>query len=458
MAIDYLATSLKNHGIEVDFLDLAFSENVEEDIERALQKESPLAVGVTIRNIDDSFFASQDFCLEKTKAFIDLIKRHTNTPLVLGGVGFSIAPIPALQYCGVDFGIWGEGEKIFPLFVKALADGSDYGKIPGLLWKDNTGYCINAASYFNLQKLDLSGRDTVDNLRYYQEGGMVGFETKRGCNQTCHYCADPLGKGTKIRLRHPEDVASELKGLAEKGIFSFHTCDSEFNIPTDHALEVCKQFVRKKLGDKINWYAYASPFGFSRELALWMRKAGCRGINFGVDSGNSQMLKNLGRNHTPDDIREVARICHNHGFAFMLDLLLGGPGENRKTVRETIELMKAVNPSRAGISLGVRIYAGTYFGKTLGKIAPVSGGGFFGNMSDGILRPFFYLSPGLGEGVQEFIRGLIAGDVRFFFGGAENIDENYNYNDNTKLIQTIKKGYRGAFWDILRRVEEAEKD
>ena len=61
-----------------------------------------------------------------------------------------------------------------------------------------------------------------------------------------------------------------------------------------------------------------------------------------------------------------------------------------------------------------------------------------------------------GEGVQEFIRGLVAGDVRFFFGGTEQIDENYNYNDNTKLIQAISNGHRGAFWDILRRVEEED--
>jgi hypothetical protein len=120
--------------------------------------------------------------------------------------------------------------------------------------------------------------------------------------------------------------------------------------------------------------------------------------------------------------------------------------------------MKEVNPSRVGISLGIRIYAGTYFGKTLKKKDRVSGSGFFGTMSDGLLRPLFYLSPELGEGVQEFVRGLVAGDVRFFFGGTEPIDENYNYNDNTKLIQAISKGYRGAFWDILRRVEEEEQD
>jgi radical SAM superfamily enzyme YgiQ (UPF0313 family) len=454
VAIDYLAESLGNQRIDVDFLDLSFSEDVKADIARAFSGPSFVAVGVTIRNLDDSYFASQDFCLKKSKDIIDLIKLHANAPLVLGGIGFSIAPIPALQYCDVDFGIWGEGEQAFPLLVKAFAEGKGYEKIPGLLWKDRQGYRKNPASYLNLQKVTLSRRGMVDNLRYFHEGGMVGFESKRGCDQACHYCADPIAKGRRVRVRSPEDVARELEGLAARGISCFHTCDSEFNVPQDHALEVCKEMVRKKLGDKITWYAYASPFGFSKELAHWMRKAGCVGIDFGVDSGNELMLKNLGRNHTTEDIRVVAKICHNYNFAFMFDLLVGGPGETRETVQATIDLMKGVNPSRVGISLGIRIYAGTYFGKTLEKTIPVSGSGFFGNMSEGMLRPLFYLSPALGESVPEFVRGLVAGDDRFLFGGTENIDENYNYNDNTKLIQAIKKGYRGAFWDILRRVEE----
>jgi hypothetical protein len=69
-----------------------------------------------------------------------------------------------------------------------------------------------------------------------------------------------------------------------------------------------------------------------------------------------------------------------------------------------------------------------------------------------MLRPLFYLSPKLGEDVQEFIRGLVSGDVRFLFGGTEQIDKNYNFNYNSKLIQVITKDFRGAFWDILRRV------
>jgi len=454
IALDYLATSLEKQGIDYELLDLSFSKNVEQDIRRAFKHERFVAVGITVRNIDDSYFASQDFCLGKIRGIIDLVKNHTISPIVLGGVGFSIFPKPALTYCGVDFGIWGEGELAFPLLIEALIKRGNYKNIPNLLFRDRDGYQTTHLSYLDLQKINLSPRNAVDNMSYYREGGMVGFETKRGCDQACRYCADPVAKGGEVRVRPPVDVASELKGLLEKGIDTFHTGDSEFNVPEDHALEICKEIVRKKLGHRINWYAYATPSGFSEELACWMKKAGCVGINFGIDSGSARILKNLGRSHTPDCIREVTKRCHKHGFVFMFDLLLGGPGEDRKTIGETIDLMKRLNPSRVGISLGIRLYPGTYFGKIFGEKLCLSNKSFPGNLSDDMLKPLYYLSPDIDDDIQVFIKEMIAGDKRFFFGGTEDIEENYNYNDNTKLVQALKKGYKGAFWDVLRKMEE----
>ena len=115
--------------------------------------------------------------------------------------------------------------------------------------------------------------------------------------------------------------------------------------------------------------------------------------------------------------------------------------------------MKKVNPSRVGISLGIRLYPGTYFGKVLGQKISSSKSGLRGDLNGEMLRPLYYLSPDLGEDIQGFIKELIAGDSRFFFGGSEDIEENYNYNDNTRLVRAIKNGYKGAFWDILRRIE-----
>ena len=97
VGLDYLAASLVHHRIDFELLDLSFSEDVEQDIKRSLKREPFDTIGITIRNIDDSYFASRDFCLEKIKGIVDLVKTYTNSLIVLGGVGFSIVPIPALK-------------------------------------------------------------------------------------------------------------------------------------------------------------------------------------------------------------------------------------------------------------------------------------------------------------------------------------------------------------------------
>jgi hypothetical protein len=75
--------------------------------------------------------------------------------------------------------------------------------------------------------------------------------------------------------------------------------------------------------------------------------------------------------------------------------------------------------------------------------------------NDRLFRPVFYLSAELGDDVQQYLDRLIGDDRRFLFMKPPQAgDMNYNYNDNSDLVEAIRQGYRGAFWDILRRVSE----
>jgi radical SAM superfamily enzyme YgiQ (UPF0313 family) len=298
-------------------------------------------------------------------------------------------------------------------------------------------------------------RNAVDNRRYFSEGGMGSIETKRGCSKRCIYCADPLGKGRRVRLRSPSSVVDEIEALLEMGIDYFHFCDSEFNLPPAHAREICREIIRRGLGARIKWYAYCSPTPFSDEIAIIFQKAGCAGINFGVDSATNEMLRTLGRDFTVEDLERTAQICHRQGIVFMYDLLLGGPGETRDSLRETIETMKRLSPSRVGASIGVRIFPETRLAamvRNQGRIE--QNPNLHGALDEKFFTPVFYLSSALGESAPQYLAELIAGDERFFVMSGESADQNYNYNDNTLLMNAIRDGYRGAFWDIMRRLAE----
>jgi radical SAM superfamily enzyme YgiQ (UPF0313 family) len=455
LALDYLAHALKKSGFQVDLLDLCFSTDISRDIESYFTSNDVLTVAVTLRNTDDAYLASQDFCIDRYKQVVDLLKTRTSTPIILGGSGFSIMPQAILGYYGLDLGIWGEGELALHLLIERIAARQDFRDVPGLVYRTSEGFRANKPEYFDLRNIGAPERSLVNNRRYFVEGGMGGVESKRGCSGGCIYCADPVGKGKKLRLRSPQSVAAEIESLLGMGIDHLHFCDSEFNIPESHARDICLELVRRGLGGKIRWYAYASPAPFSQELAALCCKAGCAGIDFGVDSGSDAMLRRLGRDFSVADLSRTAEVCHQEGIVFMYDLLLGGPDETRESMRETIETMKKLSPDRVGVSFGVRIFPQTKMAELVQRQGPLPEnpnlrGTIEGN--DNFFKPVFYLSAGLGPDAAEYLSRLIGGDERFFFVSPSGAERNYNYNDNSVLVNAIKAGYRGAFWDILRRL------
>jgi radical SAM superfamily enzyme YgiQ (UPF0313 family) len=456
IALDYLAHSLTEHHFQVDVLDLCFSPDWTQDIDRYFASNSAIAIGVTLRNTDDTSFASQEFFIPRFKEMIDYIRRRTSAPVILGGSGFSVMPEAILDYGGLDLGISGDGEHSLPLLVSNLVSQQDYESIPGLVYRSGEGFRCNPPAYIDLDKMPSPSRTAVDNRRYFVEGGMGNIETKRGCNKGCIYCADPLGKGRSIRLRSPDSVVNEMESLLKAGIDYFHFCDSEFNLPPSHAEQVCLEIIHRGLGDKVNWYAYASPVPFTEEMAALFQRSGCRGINFGVDSGHDRMLRLLGRDFRLEDLRRTAAICHQQGLVFMYDLLLGGPGETRETLQQTVEVMKELSPLRVGAALGVRIFPGTELSNIVRTMGPLHNNPSLQGSVDGneqFFAPIFYLSAALGEDAPQYLADLIGEDERFFFmSPPEAGGRNYNYNENTLLVEAIRRGYKGAFWDILRRI------
>ena len=455
IGLDYLADSVTAAGHEVRLLDLCFSEDVNADIAAAIENVGPDVIGVSVRNTDDCYFTGNTFFLPGVKEIVDTLRAASSAPIVMGGVGFSVMPQPVMEFCGADYGIAGEGEEAFVQLLSALESRRSVANVPNLLYRDGRAIRRNAWRDNALDKLPRS-RSFADNSRYFREGGQAGIETKRGCDMKCIFCADPVSKGRHLRLRSPKLVVDELKALLAQGIDHFHTCDCEFNIPPEHAKDVCREIIDAGLGDKIRWYAYCSVKPFDAEMADLFKRSGCAGVDFGADSGSDAMLAALGRHFRSADLADTADICHEFSIPFMYDLLVGGPGETRETIRQTIDLMRRINADCVGLSMGVRIYAGTgmaEYVRSQGDMAlnPDLYGANENNPS--LLKPVFYISPDLGTGMVDYLHELVAGDKRFFLPTREQDNANYNYNDNTDLVLAIQGGARGAYWDILRRLQ-----
>lgn len=446
IGLEYVAEALVQAGFEPDVLDLNWSKDPESEIKRFFRRDYRL-VGVTLRNSDDCTFTNKCSFLDKFKNIVSQIKAVSNAPVILGGVGYSTMPGEILLHTQARAGVWGEGEFVFPQIARRIAEKTDWTNLPGLVLPNTRGFVFYPSEFSSLSRLPVMTRSFMDNLRYFNEGGQAGVETKRGCPRGCIYCADPVAKGTKIRLRPPAAVADEFENLLKQGIDHIHVCDSEFNYPEQHAIDVCTELSRRELGNRMRWYTYCSPLPFSSGLAAAMSRAGCAGINFGVDSTHEYMLKVLRRDHRKKDVFNAAGLCKKHGIAVMFDLLLGAPGETYDSIKTTIDDMNLSAPDCIGISLGVRVYPFTPLAEMLR--APQYSPGLSGGTAP--QDPLFFLEPAIAGNAFDYVETLVAGDPRFFFFNPENPNQNYNYNANDVLVQAIQNGRRGAYWDILRK-------
>ncbi len=460
VGLEYVAADLHRRSYQILPCDLTFTDDWPSELDAAIDDTQPAAVAITVRNIDDAYFASRDFVLETTAQMVRHIATRTDAPTILGGVGFSMAPREILRYTGADYGIVSDGETALSELLDCIAADGNPRHVAGAVFRlgdDRIG--VSPPKMRDIRSIE-TPRDRFDNPRYFSEGGQAGIETKRGCNRACVYCPEPAAKGRRIRLRNPEHVVREFEALLEQGIDTFHLCDSEFNLPPEHARAVCQAIIDRGLASRIKWYTYACPQPFKPDLARIMKRAGCAGIDFGVDHSEPAILLRLGRSFTPAEIKRTAQACRDAGLALMFDLLLGGPGETCETLRAAIDFMREIGPDRIGLSCGIRLYPHTRLTREIQAQGPPQEnpdlcGAVYDNPD--FLRPVFYMDAAVRDRINEVIDDMVRGDKRFLHADPDQVDGNYNYNDNSVLAKAIQSGERGAYWDILRRIAPSSR-
>jgi radical SAM superfamily enzyme YgiQ (UPF0313 family) len=456
LPLDYLAAALEHNGYEPELLDLAFESDWYAATSQAVAKRDILAIIILVRHLDDGLYNSQTYFLPKSKTLVEYLRSKTKSPIILVGGAYTLVPEELLRFCNADFGVAGDPEEAVPQLLDALRDDGDFSHVPNIGWIDNREFRQHPVEPANLCSDWSMQRGFIDNVRYFSEGGVTRFETKRGCGLREIYSTEAITRGETIRLRDPEQVAQEIENLADEGIYSLAADDTHFNQPRDHAMDVCAALTARGLRDRVRWYATCTPRTFDKELAEAMAAAGCQGIHLRVDSGDNEQLERLGHTHTPDDVMNITEIARQADILTLLEVVIGGPGESRDSIDRTISMLKASNPDMVSVQYGLRVYPYTPLGHLVAQITPLRDnfhlrGAIYNN--DKLLRPVFYIESLLGRGVEEFMEELIDHDPKYLFPFRKDMDKTYNYNDPTILTEAIlHEGHRGAHWDIWRRL------
>jgi radical SAM superfamily enzyme YgiQ (UPF0313 family) len=391
LGLGLVAAATRRAGHDVTFLDLLNEKEPDAAIRGAIEAARPEVIGISVRNIDDQSRDNPRFLLEQVKPIVEACRACAPAAIVLGGAGYSIFPEAALAYLGADFGVSGDGEAVFPALLERLQAGGDSSDVPGV-WVAGRG-----ARSGRLATGDLDSFPLWDEAlsRLPDAAGpdlWVPIQSRRGCPNDCSYCSTARIQGRRIRARSPRPVVERVALLAQAGFRRFYFVDNSFNIPESHALEICRWMT--ELAPSAAWRCILYPHRVGEELVRAMADAGCVEVSLGFESGSERILREMNKRFTPDDVRATAEILAAHGIRRMGFLLLGGPGETRKTVEESLAFAESLHLDSLKITVGIRIYPGTPLGRRAVEEGMISSG-------DDLLFPRFYLAHGLEPWIQE---------------------------------------------------------
>ncbi|HVD60484.1 MAG TPA: radical SAM protein [Gemmatimonadaceae bacterium] len=409
-----VASALDAAGHDVRFVDLCFARNAIVTAKRAIHEHDPEIVGVSIRNIDNSdAIALRHYTPEAKELFAAIRSTAPSAKVIAGGAAFGVAPEALFQSFGVDYAVAGDGERASVALVDAIAQQKKIDAVPGLVrLVDDRVHFSPPGEDARLDDLPNPALHRwIDLRRYERNGATIPIQTKRGCVYKCVYCTYRNVEGWGYRTRDPERVADEIEELHRTArVKSFDFVDSTFNSPPGHAIEVCEAIIRRKLKVHLDTTNF-TPATASDELLSVMRRAGFRTLGITAESASDPVLQKLEKGFTAAKAREVAERVEKHGIRALWIFLVGGPGETKDTLEETLAFAEwRLNRGDAVyLTVGLRIYPGT----TLQRIA--IGEGVISN-EDSLLDPSFYFSPSLSfDAAVTRIKSFARRHPRFMF-------------------------------------------
>lgn len=431
LGLDYVAGSIADNH-EVKIVDLNVS--MQEELEKIIADFGPQIIGVSCRNIDNTDVSDSQYFVGSYARLVAWLKSLSKAVIVCGGAGFTIMPHRVLGELGADFGIIGEGER-FGLLVDAINNGDDPENITGVISAASPIETGTPEPWQGLRKRAFK-KNTSHRSFYLDHGGMLNLQSKRGCAFKCIYCPYPAIEGKKHRVVEPDEVARMALDLQDGGAKYFFITDSAFNSDIDHSLAVAKSFI--KSGVSIPWGGFFAPVKLPADYFKIMAEAGLSHVEFGTESLSDAILKTYRKPFRIADVYAAHEQALSAGVHAAHYFLMGGPGESRTTITETLDNLENLKKTVLFFFFGIRIYpqTGLYdIALKEGKISPETN----------LLEPVFYQADDIDLAtIEALVKERVGMRVNCIIGsGGEG--------GAATVAKMHKRGHVGPLWEYLIR-------
>lgn len=408
-----LATWLNTRGFSAAIFDLEVQSP--EVLKQTLKSAPPLLVGITAMTPDIP--AARELCL---------LCRELGIKTVLGGAHATALPAETLADACCDYVAAGEGEKPLLELVTALKNGGGVSSIAGLSFLRGGEPVVNPRGEpLDIDSLPIPDRRLLNKELYslgyttpgVPAGGTVMF-TSRGCPYQCTFCASKVINGSRVRFRGMANVLKEVDEIAALGYRHITVDDDTFALKKFRVLEFSGHLERNHPG--LTWNCDARAGELDGETLAAMKRANCRKIAVGAESGSQRVLDSIKKGITVAQIKETFKLIKAHGIPAQAFFMIGHPEETLKDVDATIKLIHEIKPDLVSLAVS----------------APLPGTENYLTM-----KACGYLPEGMPWGDYDFFGGVIAWRTKHFTGA-----------ELVKLRGEIGRGYYLSFSYLCQKL------
>ncbi len=327
----HLGASLRAGGHQVAILDgsAPFGPRDFAEIARRIDAFSPDLVGLHLKT------------LHVQPAYALAAELRERWPLVAGGPHPTVCRDEPLQN-GFKFVVRGEGEETLVELADAVDGKRRFDEVRSLGFVDR-GLVRQTADRGFLMDLDAlasptGALDLFDPAWYGSTKALppAGLLSSRGCPAACTFCSNNV-TGRRFRYRSASSVAAEVAELrARYSLHGFSFFDDSFAVGHRRVQELCDALASVQ---PVWWTCTAHPAHLDPPTLAAMKKAGCAGIDIGMESGDPGTLLRIGKGVTVERVLDVLGWTVDLGMHIIVNLMFGWPDESDAELETTLEFM-----------------------------------------------------------------------------------------------------------------------
>lgn len=274
-----------------------------------------------------------------------LKKRQSDSIVVLGGVHPTVLSELTLRDSGCDIVVKNDGELVMLEIVNGRRDKI----IQGTLIQDLDAFPFPAWDMLDIYDYHKMGTNSFYGPTKNNREGYV--QTARGCPYNCAFCAQSHMTQRLVRFKSINRVIAEVKYLMERfKCDRFYFFDDSFVIKKSRVEDICTEL--EKI-EGLDWHCLSRVDKADIDLYIKMKKAGCKGVCYGIESGSAQILKKVNKVTTPEQNQRAIHIAKEAGLKVRCQVIVGLPGETWDTIEETAQLIRNTNADTWGVHIFV---------------------------------------------------------------------------------------------------------